>query len=120
MLFSITAQAQPLSLCDGDVRLLLPERSGQLNIVFKPNVFNADSSFYLALTNPNTNVRCTGTTTTTCVVDSSKEVYYVTVRGSRDTRRTTSARIDNYVEGCGMGTLITLHIPGTHCIWVFL
>ena len=42
---SFTARAGVLSQCDGDVRVL-PDKHGELNFVFKPNVFNAESSFY--------------------------------------------------------------------------
>ena len=109
----LSAHSAVLSRCDGDVRVLLPEKSGERNIVFKPNYFNADSDFYMVFKNPGIHVHCNKTNTTTCVVDSSKGVYYVTVRGARQAGSPTMVRVDLYAEGCGAGTQRTFNIPGT-------
>jgi len=106
---SVTARAEPLSLCDGDVRVLLPEKPGELNIAFKPNVFNTDSNFYIVFTNPETIASCKSTNTEQCVVDTNKGVYYVRVRGLRNAGGQLSVRIDNYASGCGAATQRTLY-----------
>jgi len=85
-----------------------------LSLVFKPNDFKEKSVFYLVFTNPSIHVHCTKTNTD-CVVDTSKEIYNVTVKGIRQTGSST-VRIDNYGDGCKAGTQATLHIPSTHFI----
>jgi len=114
ILFFVKTQAQPPSKCEGDVRVLLPEWSRERNIVFNPNFFNADSVFYVIFTNPDTEEHCTTRSLNMCVVDLSKEMYHVTVRGTRHTGLSKTVDIYNYAEGCRTGTARTLHKPGTH------
>ena len=108
----ITEETRPLYHCEGDVRRLLPEQPGQINIVFKPNVFNADSSFSLIFENPITQVNCTKRSKKPCVIDISKEVYNVTLNFYDDTTYPTTVLI--HADGCAQGTRRTLHIPGTN------
>jgi len=118
---SFTARAGVLSQCDGDVRVL-PDEHGELNFVFKPNVFNAESSFYLRFTNPKycsdcfLDVHCNSVTDDyRCIVDSSKGMYYVSLKRYQDIGRPTKCTILRYVEGC-QSTVKTLHTHGKHFI----
>jgi len=114
---SVTAPAQVLSPCDGDVRVLLPETNETLNIVFKPNVFNPNAeSFFLTFRNPNPHVHCNNTRQDTCVLDESKWVYYVTLRSPRNKEKQTMVRIDRYAKDCNSSEERTLNIPGTRII----
>ena len=85
-----------------------------LSLVFKPNDFKEKSVFYLVFTNPSISVHC-NKINTDCVVDTSKEIYNVTVKGIRSTE-SSAVRIDNYGDGCKAGTQTTLHIPSIHFI----
>ena len=109
---SITEETRPLYPCDGDVRMILPERPGQINIVFKPHVFNADISFCLIFENPLTQVNCAKRSKQPCMIDVNKEVYNVKLNFYRDTTNPTMVRI--HAKGCPQGTRRTLHIPGTN------
>jgi len=119
-LFAVSgiARAGVLSPCDGDVRVLLPEKPGELNTVFKPNDFNAVNSFYVRFLNPYVHdILCSKTHTTRtseCVVDSSNGTFYVSKRGIHV--KPTKVHAFSQDPRCGFekSSERTLHLPGTH------
>jgi len=114
---SFAARAGVPRHCDGDVRVL-PDKHGELNFVFKPNVYNAETSFHLRFANPKYCPQCyldvlcnSSIGSNKCIGDSSKKVYYVSLRSFQNIGRPTEFTIIEYVKGCiWIGK--TLHMLG--------
>lgn len=121
-LLFVTAQAQTLSRCDGDVRVLLQDNYWEPKLVFKPNTFIADSSFTLRFRDKvpcNTcyfDITCPINDTNTCIVDAKKELYYVTVRDFKHKRRPTNVLFYGYADNCKWSTQRQFNTNSTHLI----